>query len=115
MKKTFWASILLATGIAANAANGTRVLENGIEAQASAIIMPQRTDGRLQFQGCPTCKLYVLQLTEKTRFLIGDRDVSFDQLIQHISARPDAAVLIVTPKSQSVVTRIKVAPDAVVK
>jgi hypothetical protein len=114
MKKAFWASILLMVAGTATAENRMRVLENGIEAWASAIVLPSQSLGTLEFKSCRTCKLHTLEIDRDTEFFVGDREVSFAELKQQFAAKPNAAVLIVTPKSKTVVSRIQVSLDAVV-
>jgi hypothetical protein len=116
MRKALLASILLAIAAGASGAErrGMRVLENGIEAWARAISLPSQAEGRLQFQSCPTCKPVILEINGETQFFVGKQPVSYADLKAELAAKPNAAVLIVTPKSQTVVSRIEMSLVAVV-
>ena len=86
------------------------VLEDGREVSAEMIRLPSSMEGTLDIQGCSTCKRLTFTLSHDVQFFIGNQLVSLADLKRHFAAHPSSFVLVVSPLSQNVVTRIKASP-----
>jgi hypothetical protein len=105
MKKALVTSVLLMFALGASAA-GMKVLEDGHEFDAGTMTLPSVVGGQLVVKGCAECQTLTFSLTDSTHYFIGTQQVSLGELKSHVAAHPSAAVLVVTPKSQKVVSRI---------
>ncbi|HTU68402.1 MAG TPA: hypothetical protein VMF52_20835 [Steroidobacteraceae bacterium] len=101
------AALLLATG--STQAAPPRVLEDAREVAPSMLTLPSTADGRLSIQGCSTCKRIDLAMARDVRFFVGPTEVTYSDLQRQLRTYPKAAVLVVSPRGQLVVTRIKMA------
>jgi hypothetical protein len=88
-------------------ADGPRVLEDGREVEARMITLPSLADGTLAIQGCANCKRLTFEIAREARFYIGDIEVGFADLSRHLRSNSQVGVLVVSPKNQNVVTRIR--------
>ena len=108
----FVLAALLLLPVSGNAANRSRVLEDGREVTPAMLTLPSLPDGVLAIQGCASCKRLSLRLTRDARFYVARTQVTYADLQRHLSAHPTVSVLVVSPKGQNVVTRI-VADEAI--
>jgi hypothetical protein len=102
----FTLALLLTLPLAGNAA-GPRVLEDGREVEPRMLTLPSRADGVLSIQGCTACKRFNFKLAVEARFYVGDIEVTYTDLQAHLRLHPDVGVLVVSPKDQLIVTRIR--------
>lgn len=99
-------ALLLSLPLSGNAA-GIRVLEDGREVESRMLTMPSLADGTLTIQGCATCKRLVFTIARDAQFFIGDTQVAYGDLQRHLRAYPQVPVLVVSPKGEPVVSRIR--------
>ncbi len=99
------AALLLAP-LVANA-EPPRVLEDAREVLPSMLTLPSISDGTVSIQGCPTCKRLNFSLARNARFFVGLTEVSYADLQTQLRRDPKASVLVVSPRGQNIVTRIK--------
>jgi hypothetical protein len=99
-------AVMVVVALPVSARAPTAVLEDGYEVEASSLTLPSFTGGMLSI-GCPSCASQRFTLNSDALFYIGQQPVTFAELKAHIAANPAKAVLVVTPRGGSVVTRIK--------
>lgn len=107
----FVAALLLAP-LVVNA-EPPRVLEDAREVLPSMLTLPSIADGTVSIQGCSTCKRINLSLARDARFFVGRTEVTFVEMQAQLRRDPKASVLVVSPRGQNIVTRIKTTPAVV--
>jgi hypothetical protein len=83
-----------------------RVLEDAREVTPAMLTLPSTLDGTVAIQGCGNCKRLTFQMARNVRFFVGRTEVTFADLQRQLRARPDGAVLVVSPIGQAIITRI---------
>lgn len=101
------AIVLLASGSLPTLAQ-MRVIELAHEAMPNMISMPRAAGGELTISPCPSCKTMRLRVDDKTRYLVGNDEVSFQDMSRFLIQNPMAPVVVMQRKSEPVVTRIVV-------
>lgn len=109
----FVAALLLAP-LVANA-EPPRVLEDAREVLPAMLTLPSLADGVVSIQGCSTCKRTNFTLARDARFFVGQTEVTLRDLQTQLRRDPNASVLVVSPRGQTIVTRIKTTPAVVAK
>jgi hypothetical protein len=99
-------ALMLSLPLMSNA-GGVRVLEDGHEVEARMVTFPSLADGMLSIQGCGACKLQTFKIAHDAQFFVGDIEVTYIDLQRHLRAHPTVALLVVSPKGQLIVTRIR--------
>lgn len=113
MKSVFNSIVIAMLSLAPLSSNAAppRVLEDAREVSPAMLTLPSALGGTVAIQGCSTCKRITLTLANTARFYIGRTEVNFVDLQRQLRQNPNGAVLVVSPKGQNIVTRIK-ASDA---
>jgi hypothetical protein len=81
-------------------------VEDTHELEPRMITLPSRSDGTLAVQGCTACERHTYAMSPAVRFYIDEAEVTYDNFKRHVSAHPDAVILLVTPVNQNVITRL---------
>jgi hypothetical protein len=98
--------VMLVVALPAAARAPIAVLEDGREVDASFITLPTVLGGPLSV-GCPACLSNAYVLSTDARFYVGQQEVTLADLKAYLVANPEKAVLLVSPRGENVVTRIK--------
>jgi hypothetical protein len=107
------AAAAIVASVGARAESSVVQLEHGIETSSSALLMPSTTSGALTHT-CASCNSKSYQLTDRTKFLIGDRAVTLQEFTAFIQGTQYNAVIFLGVGDRAV-TRIRVSPPAVSK
>ncbi len=97
---------LVAFTATASDKRGMRVLETGYETSGAALTFPLDANGGVDVKECTTCAIKRLSLRADTLYQIDKRTVTFAEMKAHLNSTPAAAVVVVTPVKQAVVSRI---------
>jgi|SRR5688572_18018681 hypothetical protein len=81
-------------------------VEDGKEVAPSMLTLPSTIDGTVAVQGCSSCKRLTYTMSPDVRFYVAKQEVSFAEFKRYIGAHPEAALLLVTPVNQNIVTRL---------
>ena len=107
MNKLLITSLLLLITAGASAQEShMRVLEDGLEVNASSMRLPGQVGGTLDIKTCAACPNVSLQVTAESRLLLSNSVVTLGELRAFLNANPSAPVLVVTPIGKNVVSRI---------
>jgi hypothetical protein len=107
MKSVFKTSIaLLALAALSATARTPGAVEDGKELEPSMLTLPSTIDGTLAVQGCSACKRRTYTMSPDVKFYVAKQEVSFAEFKRYIGAHPEAALLLVTPVNQNIVTRL---------
>jgi hypothetical protein len=89
-----------------------RVLELGHEATPNMVRIPSTVPGELTLNACDACQTLRLRVVAQTRFFIGKQEVTKPAFTQFLAEHPMASMVVVQPKTESVVSRIVVSATA---
>ena len=99
-------AVMLVVALPAAARAPVAVLEDGHEVEASFITLPTVVGGPVSV-ACPSCLSRIFSMSNDVRFYVGQQEVTLADLRAYLAANPAKAVLIVSPRGESVITRIK--------
>lgn len=66
-----------------------------VETSAKELIMPSTPDGTFVLRKCDTCPLISVRVTPQSRYFIGNREVSFQEMMLQ-AKRPEGMSLVVS-------------------
>jgi len=105
---TFVLALALSAGAMLPATAAVKVLELGHEADPHMIRMPDRENGELTLQTCPTCNVLRLRASARTVYLIGDSPVTLKDMTKYLQSNPDANVVVMQLKDTTELSRVLV-------
>lgn len=108
---TLIASMILMLGVAAPSQAKLRGLELGYEASPGTIVLPTSVGGGLVLRRSETAPPRTLPTDASTQYLVGDSEVTLEQMRRVLRDNPYATLTVLVSKSSGVVTRVKVQGD----
>lgn len=83
------------------------ILEEAIESSVKEVLLPTSTSGTLVFRDCePRCAVRSLRLNASSKFILGDAEVSLQELAAFAASDEDALLLVLYKKDSDLVTRL---------
>lgn len=102
--------VLLAAASLAAAAP-LKVIEQAIETSTLAVTLPDRSTGSMYVRACPSCKALELQLTPRSKYRVGKREVTFAELRQYALGAGSRSVDVFYDAKSLTITRLTVAGE----
>lgn len=87
----------------------TRVLEDAIETETDAILLPTGQPGTLTFRNCAEpCKTRSIEVTGESKFFVGDSSITLEEFNAYIRRTGRQFLMVFCKPDRSAVTRLVV-------
>jgi hypothetical protein len=104
-------TLCLALGAATPAIAQWHVMKSesqAIEAAAGSVTLPVDPAGSMHVVPCPRCAIVSLRASAQSVYLIGEQQVSLDELRRHVTAHPRALLVVSYTTATKALRRVRV-------
>jgi hypothetical protein len=102
------AAVILLALSSLSATAQVRVIELSREVGPRMLELPRSETGELIIRPCSACKTSRLRVDSKTQYVLGEIDVRLAEMTLYLANHPNASVVVMYPKDESVVSRLVV-------
>ena len=106
MKTSHIAAVLLSAMLALPALAQMKMLEQGYEVSPSQVRLPSSATGELTVQRCLSCPVLRLRATEKSKYIISDREVGFAEFKRFAEQNPPNMFVVMQLHNTNQLSRI---------